>query len=103
MTEERKGRGRVDPGPVGEMGLEFTEVGSVMQSLVNVAVERGRVSKEEVLAYLASEDFIETEWWDPLGDIVDDLERGIIEYADEHEGMVSEGFADDEPDETPTQ
>lgn len=64
----------------GELGLPATEVGHIAQALGFAAVQRGRVSKEEVVAYMTSDAFDETgRWWDPLGDIIDHIEEGTID------------------------
>jgi hypothetical protein len=66
----------------GALGLPFTVVGEVVQSLGTVIVDRERpnITKEDVIGYLTSEKFEETELWDTLGKIVDGLELETLAW-----------------------
>ena len=76
-------RGRVEE-VVGDMGLTTNVVGTVIQSLANAAVERGEVTEEQMLAYLKNDQFSEIDLWDYIGEVIDLLETGALEYAEEN-------------------
>lgn len=61
---------------VGEMGLSFNEVGSIVQSMARCIVDREAYTKEEVLKAL--EDFDEMVFWDHVGGCIDELEATLF-------------------------
>lgn len=63
---------------VGEMGLSFNEVGSVVQSLARVIVDREEYTFDEVQAALRNWDG-EVDLWDRLGRIVDELTEELFD------------------------
>lgn len=88
--------GEVVVGPVsqdvGELGLSYSVVGSVAQSLGVAAYERGEVTRDQVVAYMTGPKYDEDELWNMLGPWIDEIENGasrvVEEMIHEAESMI---------------
>jgi len=61
----------------GELGIPFTVVGSVAQSLGVAAYERDNVTREAVIGYMTGPDYDEDELWTVVGPLIDEIEDAV--------------------------
>lgn len=68
---------------IGELGISYNEVGSVAQALGAQAVDRGNISRDEVITFMRTVyDEGEVGLWDKLGPLIDEIEDGAIALAE---------------------
>lgn len=65
----------------GELGLPFDVAGSIAQALGAQAVDRGNVTKEQVVAFLRNE-YDEDAIWNTLGQFIDEIEDRAARMVD---------------------
>ena len=75
---------------VGELGISTNEVGTVAQALGAQAIDRGNATKEQVVAYLTSDDYDEDELWTALGPLIDKIEDDALAMPTPEQQMQQE-------------
>lgn len=87
---QRTLRALAAPRNAGDLGISFNTAGSVVQALGAAAVERGRVTRQQVVDYLSGPAYDEMELWDVVGPLVDKIES---KAADLPPGSPLQAFA----------